>query len=93
MCLCSIYVQYAKPWPHSNIRYCHLSVHAFTSRYDSTLLGHVFFTPKMLKVHEDASNVHMEKYQIQLPYTQCACLLTYIGTESLIGFIHVATSE
>ena len=39
-------VQYAKPWPHSDIRSCfRQSAHVFTSRYDSTLLGRAFFTP------------------------------------------------
>ena len=37
-------IQYAKPWPHSNIRSCcRQSLHTFTFRYDSTLLGCVFF--------------------------------------------------
>ena len=41
-------IHYAKPWPHSDIRSCcYLSLHAFTSRYDSTLLGLVFFTTKV----------------------------------------------
>ena len=42
---CSILcVHYAKPWPDSDIiPCCHRSVHAFTARYDSTLLGHVFY--------------------------------------------------
>ena len=40
--------QCAKPWPHSDIRsFCRQSPHAFTSRYDSTLLGHIFFIPKV----------------------------------------------
>ena len=39
--------QYAKPWPHSDIRSCcHQSLHAFTSRYDSTLLGCIFLYAK-----------------------------------------------
>ena len=45
---CSACVQYAKPWPHSDIKSCYRqSAHVFTSRYDSTLLGHAFFTPKV----------------------------------------------
>ena len=30
--------------PHSDIRSCRQSAHVFTFRYDSTLLGHAFFT-------------------------------------------------
>ena len=38
--ICSIY---KAPWPYCDIRSCcHQSVHAFTSRYDSTLLGCTF---------------------------------------------------
>ena len=38
-------VQYAKPWPYSDIRFCyHQSIHAFTSRYDSTYLAAPFYT-------------------------------------------------
>ena len=45
---CSTCVQYAKPWPYFDIRSCcRQSVRVFTSRYDSTLLGHAFFTPKV----------------------------------------------
>ena len=45
-------VQYTKPWPYSNIiSCCHQSVHAFTFRYNSTLLGHSIFPPKVL-LHE-----------------------------------------
>ena len=48
MCLVCACVQYARPWPHSDIRSCcRQSAHVFTSRYDSTLLGHAFFTPKV----------------------------------------------
>ena len=44
-------VQFAKPWPHSDIRFCcHQSAHVFTSRYDSILL-HSFFTLKVI-LHE-----------------------------------------
>ena len=40
-------IQYAKPWLHFDIRSCcRQSLHALTSRYDSTLLGHVFFYAK-----------------------------------------------
>ena len=36
-------IQYANLWPHSGIRSCyHQSLHAFTSGYDRTLLGHTF---------------------------------------------------
>ena len=43
----SMCIQYAKPWPFSDIKsYFHQYLHAFTSRYDSTLLGRIFFTPK-----------------------------------------------
>ena len=36
------------PRPYSDIRtFCYQSVYAFTSRYDSTLLGLTFFTPKV----------------------------------------------
>ena len=39
-----LYIQYAKPWPHSDRRSgCHQSLHAFTFRYDPTLLGCTFF--------------------------------------------------
>ena len=42
-----ICIQYAKPWPHFGIRSCcHQSLHAFTFRYDTTLLGRVFFYTK-----------------------------------------------
>ena len=41
-------VQYAKLWPHSDIRSCLLSIHAFTSRCYSTLLGCSLLTPKIL---------------------------------------------
>ena len=40
------------PWPHSDIKSCcHQSAHVFTFRYDSTLLGRAFFTPKVF-LHE-----------------------------------------
>ena len=40
-CLC---IQYVKPWPYSNIRFCCPQfVHVFTSRLDSTLLGDTMF--------------------------------------------------
>ena len=39
----SIVILICKPWPYSDIRSCcHQSVHAFTSRYDSTLLDCTF---------------------------------------------------
>ena len=43
-------IQYAKPWLHSDIRSCcHRSLHAFTFRYDSTLLGYtIFYTEGVL---------------------------------------------
>ena len=47
--MCPVYsacVQYAKPWPHSDIKPCcrqSAHDHVFTSRYDSILLGHAFF--------------------------------------------------
>ena len=45
-------IQYAKPCSHSDIRSCcRQSLHTFTSRYDSTLLGRIFFTPKVF-LHE-----------------------------------------
>ena len=45
-------IQYAKPWPHCDIRTCcHRCLHAFTFRYDSTLLGHIIFTLKVF-LHE-----------------------------------------
>ena len=49
----SVFVQYAKPWPHSDIISDLLSPTntCFTSRYDSTLLGCAFFTLKVL-LHE-----------------------------------------
>ena len=43
---CSACVQYAKPWPHSDIKSCCCQSthdHVFTSSYDSTLLGRNFF--------------------------------------------------
>ena len=49
MCPGSICVQYTKPRLHSDIRSCcRQSTHVFTSRYDSTLLGHAFFTTKVV---------------------------------------------
>ena len=40
-------VQYTKPWLHSNIRSsCCRSLHVCTFRYDYTLFGCIFFTPK-----------------------------------------------
>ena len=43
---------YAKPWPHSNIRFCCCqSAYVLTSRYNSNLLGLVFCTPKAF-LHE-----------------------------------------
>ena len=47
-------IQYAKPWLHSDIRSCCCrSLHAFTSGYNSTLLGHStsLFTLKVF-LHE-----------------------------------------
>ena len=45
---CSACVQYAKPWPHSDIKSCcRQSTYVFTSRYDSTLLGRAFLTLKL----------------------------------------------
>ena len=38
-----ICIQYAKPWPYSDIRSCRQSLHAFIFRYDSTLLGRAIF--------------------------------------------------
>ena len=47
-----MYSVYAKPWPHSDIRSCCCQfLYAFTSRYDSTLLGLVFYTAKVF-LHE-----------------------------------------
>ena len=44
--------QYAKAWPHSDIISCsHRSLHAFTSKFDSTLLGYAFFTLQVI-LHE-----------------------------------------
>ena len=45
--LFSVVLVYARPWPHSDIKSCRQSAHVFTSRYDSTLLGLVLFTPKV----------------------------------------------
>ena len=43
---------YAKHWPHCDIRSCcHQSLYAFTSRYDSTLLGRIFLYQKAF-LHE-----------------------------------------
>ena len=40
-------IQYAKPWPHSDIRSCcRQSLLTFTSRYDSTLLGCIFINQR-----------------------------------------------
>ena len=45
-------IQYAKAWPHSDITSCCCrSLHAFTSRLDSTLFGCAFFTLKVF-LHE-----------------------------------------
>ena len=45
MCLVQyLCIQYAKPWLHCDIRsFCRQSLHAFTFRYDPTLLGHTIF--------------------------------------------------
>ena len=43
----SVVLVYAKSWSHSDIISCCQSAHVFTSRYDSTLLGCAFFTPKV----------------------------------------------
>ena len=52
MCPGSVCVQYAKPWLHSDIKSCcRQSAYVFTSMYDSTLLGRMFFTPKVF-LHE-----------------------------------------
>ena len=59
-------VQYVKPWPHSDIRSCcHQSAHVFTSRYDSTLLGRIFFTPKVF-LDEIYIYVHTYVYHIYI---------------------------
>ena len=40
----SVVFMYAKPWPHCGITsFCRWSLHAFTSRYDSTLLDRALF--------------------------------------------------
>ena len=40
----TICIQYAKPWPYCDVRSCcHRSLHAFTFKYDFTLLGHAIF--------------------------------------------------
>ena len=60
--MCLVYsacVQYARPWPHSDIRSCcRQSAHVFNSRYDSTLLGRAFFTPKVFWMR---SYIHLSK--------------------------------
>ena len=40
-----VFTEYAKAlWPYSDVRpCCHQSVHAFTSRYDSSLLARAWF--------------------------------------------------
>ena len=42
--------QYVKPWPYTDIRSCcHRSLHAFTFRHDSTVLGRAtFYTESVL---------------------------------------------
>ena len=47
-CVQYVFSMLAKLWSHSDIRSCyHQSLYAFTFRYDSTSLGHNFFTPKV----------------------------------------------
>ena len=47
-----VYIQYAMPWLHCDIRSCcRKSLHAFTSRYYSTFLDCIIFTPNVF-LHE-----------------------------------------
>ena len=79
-------IQYAKPWPHSDIRSCcHLSLHAFTSRYDFTLLGHVFF---MLKVYLHEIMMMKKKKKTRIKLYGCKNILHYFKLHLHNSFSH-----
>ena len=61
---------------------CHQSVHAFTSRYDFTLLGHTFCTPKVflhdffhLKLRQNLKVTKMISEQMGLNCTLSQCTI------------------
>ena len=59
-------IQYSKPWLHSDIRSsCHWSLHTFTFRYNSTLLGHAIFKPSTM--HRPQAGAHLVSFN-------CFCL-------------------
>ena len=84
-------VQYAKPWPYFDIRYCCFqSVHSFTSRYDSTFFGCTFFTLKVF-LHEI---FYLTWTSIQLGAVNCyktGWLMDHLFS-CFVGYVELSTA-
>ena len=67
-------VQYAKPWPYSNVvPRCHQSVHAFTSRYNSAQSCKPAAFRRVKKIYGNLSHVFVDTTKIFVEPIRLCC--------------------